>query len=398
MEIILIIIVAIILTIILAMWRPSDKGLVNVEKYIKCGWSIEEEIIKFVNKYIIENNDWWWWWWQWSQKEGFIVSKNVPSNSSIDAEIKNMSLPTILTSNIKSCKNITYPLSQYAIKGSYNTANSGNYVSTKAIHYVISRGCRFLDFEVYIDENEDKPSLSSAIVAYSMVPINNTTNTKTVKLDSKNTITLDDALSACISKAFSASISPNYDDPLFIQLRLKTGKSSLQPIVNSINYRLMDKLHMDPIEKTAINVNAETELKTIMGKIILVVDAGLNDITLMKPYINILSNTENWKKYYYRNIDNMSINPPTININTELNNLTSIKNLSMVTPASSIDTKIPSPFSIFSEYGFQTLLIPFYSINNENIKQYEQLFNTTKGGVVPISTIISYSTDMLNGV
>lgn len=348
----------------------------------------QEEIIDIISKYI--KNGWF--------VEPFLVNPNIPSITSINGEINKMTLPNILISNIKSCTNITYPLSQYAIKGSYNSANSGTYVSTKAIEYVIKRGCRFLDFEIYIDENGGSipTSPSVAIVAYSSTSITNITNTKTVKLDSINTIMLDDVLTTCISKAFSASIAPNYADPLFIQLRLKTGKSSLQPIVNSIKYALMQKIYIDPINKKAINVNSETELTNIMGKIILVVDAGMTDITLIKPYINILSNTAIWKKYYYRNIDNMSSNPPTININTKNKKLTSVKNLSMVIPASSIDTKIPSPFSIFSEYGIQTLLIPFFSINNQNIIAYEQLFNTVKGGIVPFSTMVSYSNDMLN--
>jgi hypothetical protein len=226
-----------------------------------------------------------------------------------------------------------------------------------------------------------------------MAPVNNLTDTTRVKLDSRNTIMLDDVLSTCISKAFSASIAPNYADPLFIHLRLKTGKLSLEPIVNSIKYALIEKLYTN--NEMAIKINAETPLIDIMGKIILVVDSGLIDISLIEKYINILSNTSKWKKYYYRNIDNMANNPPTININTNLNNLTSIKDLSMVIPSSNIDTKIPSPFSIYAEYGLQTLLIPFYSINNQNVISYEQLFNTVKGGVVPMSSMISYSNDML---
>jgi hypothetical protein len=372
-----IIILLLILIVVFLMTLTTNKSFMTnqdeimalIEKYIKGGWLMEP----------------------------FIVNPNPPSVSSIKGEINKMALPDKLITNIKTCKNITYPLSQYGIKGSYNSANSGTYVSKEAIEYVIQRGCRFLDFEVYIDETGGPiSSPSMAIVAYSKATINGITNTKMVKLDSMNKMSLDDVLSCCISNAFSASIAPNYGDPLFIQLRLKTGKSLLHPIINSIKYALMPKLYMDTAHGMAFEVNSETILSDIMGKIILVVDAGLTDITILRPYINILSDTSKWKKYYYRNIDNMSINPPTININTELNNLTSVKNLSMVIPASSSDIKIPLPFSVFAEYGIQTMLIPFFSVNNQNVIKYEQLFNSAKGGIVPLSTIISYSNDVLN--
>ena len=324
--------------------------------------------------------------------ENFIVNTNKPVNSYIDNEINKMTISNNLISNIQSCIDTSYPLSQYAIKSSYNSCNSGTCVSTNAIQYVIKRGCRFLDFEVYIDENNNSPF---AIVSYSNATINNITNTNTVKLDSINTLMLDDVFSTCISNAFSASNAPNFKDPLFIQLRLKTGKSSLQPIINSIKYTLIPKLYIDSINNIAIPVNSNTLLKDIMGKIILVVDSNLLDITLIKQYINISSNTQNWKKYYYRNIDNMTTNPPTINLNKN-NNITSVNNLSMILPSSFNDTNIPTPFSVFSEYGIQTLLVPFYSINNQNLILYEQLFNTAKGGVVPFSVIISYSNDFLS--
>jgi large subunit ribosomal protein L16 len=53
---------------------------------------------------------------------------------------------------------------------------------------------------------------------------------------------------------------------------------------------------------------------------------------------------------------------------------------------------------VFGEYGIQTLLVPFYSINNPAVISYEQLFNSAKGGVVPFSTIISYSNDIIPNV
>jgi hypothetical protein len=50
-------------------------------------------------------------------------------------------------------------LMQYCIKGSVNSAYSGQYISDEMVKYVLSRGCRFLDFEVYylpIGDDEDE--------------------------------------------------------------------------------------------------------------------------------------------------------------------------------------------------------------------------------------------------
>jgi hypothetical protein len=328
--------------------------------------------------------------------EPFITNPNKPSDMIIKNEIKKMTLPDKLVSDIKTCSVTNFPLSQYAIKGSYNTANSGKYVSTDAIKYAIKRGCRFLDFEVYIDETGSARPI--ALVAYSSATITSVTNTKTVKLDSLNIITLNDALSACISNAFSASIAPNFGDPLFIHLRLKTGASSLLPIVNAIKNTIMSKLYVNTANKNAKPVNNETILADIMGKIVLVVDTGLAielaDVDVLKPYINSTTNNNNWKRYFYRDIDNMATNPPIINIKTDASTPTNVTELSFILPTSNTDTIIPSPFSVFGEYGIQTLLVPLFSVNNPTIVSYEQLFNSTKGGVVPFSSVLAYSQDM----
>jgi hypothetical protein len=324
--------------------------------------------------------------------EPFVVNPNKPATTVIDHEITKIKLDDKLVSDIKTCTVTNYPLSQYAIKGSYNTANSGKYVSRDAIKYAIRRGCRFLDFEVYIDETSSTTPI--ALVAYSSATITSITNTKTVKLDSLNTMTLDDALSACISNAFSASIAPNFGDPLFVNLRLKTGASPLLPIVNAIKNTIMSKLHIEPSTNNSIAVDKNTHLNTLMGKIILVVDAGLADITPLIPYIGATTNSTNWKRFFYRDIDNMATNPPTININKDSPTPTTVTELSFIMPASNIDTIIPSAFSVFGEYGIQTLLVPFYSINNPAVVSYEQLFNTAKGGVVLFSSVLAYSQDM----
>ena len=317
-----------------------------------------------------------------AKKEHFIVNPNSPTNTAISTEINNMSLPQFLVGNIKTTTSTKFPLSQYAIKGAYNAASSGTIVSKDAIKYVIGRGCRFLDFEVYID-------VTNPIVAFSNVIITPNTDTTSIKLDSTNILSLDDVFTAITSTAFTASGAPNFGDPLFIHLRLKTGGADLTPIANSIKRNLAGKLYsLGP-------VNAQTPLSTIMGKIIIAVHSGAADLTPIKKYVNVITHTSQWRTQTYRNVDNMVAKPPVIDIvSNDGTTMTNTHQLTLLTPAMYSDTIIPTPFSVFSEYGIQTLLVPFYASSKENIIQYEQLFNTCDAGVVPFSIMVSYSTDL----
>ena len=82
-------------------------------------------------------------------------------------------------SGTSSSRNLNLPLREYCIKSSYNTALSGKYVSTDMIKYVLTRGCRFLDFEIFYVDN-------GPCVAYSVDPT-------FVTVTSKNTIKLSEA-------------------------------------------------------------------------------------------------------------------------------------------------------------------------------------------------------------
>ena len=47
------------------------------------------------------------------------------------------------------------PLKEYCVKASYNSAVSGKSVNKNMIKYVLNRGCRFLDFEVFYIKSND---------------------------------------------------------------------------------------------------------------------------------------------------------------------------------------------------------------------------------------------------
>jgi len=121
------------------------------------------------------------------------------------------------------------PLKEYVIKGSYNSAITGNYVSNEMVKYVITRGCRYLDLEVlYIDE---KP-----YVTY-------TTDNNYEIINTDNKILLDNILTTIVSTAFTQP-TPNYDDPLFIHFRLKSNNNDIyKSVAKSIDSALRGKLY-----------------------------------------------------------------------------------------------------------------------------------------------------------
>ena len=75
-------------------------------------------------------------------KEGFAL---FPTINSEKDKIENK-LNSITIQN--SIEDDSLPLKDYVYKASYNSAVSGDFVSNDMISLVLSRGCRFIDFEI----------------------------------------------------------------------------------------------------------------------------------------------------------------------------------------------------------------------------------------------------------
>ena len=149
---------------------------------------------------------------------------------------------------------IMMPINQYIVKSSYNSAISGKFVSIDMLRFVISRGCRFLDFEVvFLD---DKPYVAL------------TTDPEYTLLDTNNKILLSDVLSAVNSFAFS-NPAPCQKDPIFIQLRVKSDDERVYTeIAKSIDVSLSHRLYKREL-------NPSTTFNDVMGKAVIIFD---NDI------------------------------------------------------------------------------------------------------------------------
>ena len=190
----------------------------------------------------------------------------------------------------------------YYIKAAYNAFNPDKFknstVSMDACLYVLARGCRFIDFEVFSVDNQP-------VIAASSV---NSFNYK----EMYNHIPVSDALEVLGSYAFSGSKCPNPGDPFIIHMRMMsrniTMYDNLAKIITqskSVARNLLGpKYGREYQTKDLGNEN----LSDFRGKVILMVD-GTNPVyrkTKLFELINMSSNTMFLSKYTYFGVKNIA--------------------------------------------------------------------------------------------
>jgi hypothetical protein len=286
--------------------------------------------------------------------------------------------PGVTNYNVTAVGNL--PLSQYCIKASYNSACSGSYMNLDALSYVLSRGCRFLDFELYYMNQ-------TVVVGYS---------DDGHTLLTKNTVPFLDVLNRIATAGFSAP-SPNLGDPLFVQLRIRTTEpAAYQEIASAITSVLSAKLYQG-------KVDSNTLIGRLLGKVVLVVDAQVSGDYALYPncagggadgscknlgaLVNIQSNIYPLYKYTSKGMMAMLSNPPAM-IDTQTSDVTVLR---MVEPASSTETTNPNVSHLLQNYGVQVVENRFY-MTDTYLTQYEQVFRDNHSAFVPFYVMIPYFT------
>jgi hypothetical protein len=269
----------------------------------------------------------------------------------------------------------SFYLRNYAIKASMNSAYNGTENTTDMINYVLTRGCRFLDFEVYKDADIQVPVVSM------------TKNRDTDFLPLDNGLTISDALYYVNMYAFN-STSPNYGDPIFIQIRPKisskdaaTYETNKSSICYSINDAVMNNL--SPLYSGKIV--GDTPMNLLLGKIIIVMDditfsdcSGITNLSSnMIPYMQTLS---------YGSISNTPLQLLTLKTDKYTCNVSLIRQV-IFEDASfvSYNTNVSSNM-LFQNYSCQIVPMMFWNTGGE-LCTYETLFNKCGGGIVPFSFI-----------
>ena len=276
------------------------------------------------------------------------------------------------------------PLRELCIKGSYNSAYTGNYINLDMIKYVMSRGCRFLDFEVYYIQEDNKY----------MPKVGYTTDSTFTILESENSILLDNVLSAVVANGFS-NVSPNNNDPIFINLRIKSKNNDVyNSVAKSIDFAIRSKIFKGP-------VTVDTPINKLMNSIVIIIDKTINrdyaqytdckgnnkDCYDLTKYVNMESGSEMFNIVKYSEVINQCTSPINIlqsNINTD------VKKIRMALPDIVPLTKRNPVISDFIML-FNCQIIPnrFYYYDRP-LEDYEKLFDDNKSAFIPYAIALDY--------
>jgi hypothetical protein len=326
------------------------------------------------------------------EKENFSILNSTEQN---EFERLKKSDIVLIKNSLDNYSNL--PLKEYCIKTSYNTALTGKNINLDMVKYLIQRGCRFLDFEVFYIKttsvvNNVDVTTHEAHVAYS-------TDNTFVTLNTENSILLSKVLTAVITSAFIGPC-PNFNDPLFINLRIKSNNTAVYKAVAAAVYAtIKDRLYTDK-NGLAINVTKNTLLSDIMGKIILCVDK-----TVVRNYTNYTSCDKNDKTCYdlttLTNLQTGSedlnlikysdlVNQCSVPINIMNDNIrTDIKTMKLVVPNAIGKYANPNVKDFIYRYSCQDIAYRFY-VNDHELSLYEDFFDDNKSAFVPLSVAIPY--------
>jgi hypothetical protein len=267
------------------------------------------------------------------------------------------------------------PLNQVCIKASYNSAFDGKEISTDMLEYVMSRGCRFLDFELYLDGE-------SVYVNYSTDPTFSTfenTNTN----DSTNGVLFSSIMTYIIGTG--SGKAPNPDDPLFIHLRVKSDNPDIYKKIWSIFDTPANRFN---VYKDQINGN--TNLIDLKEKIIIAMDRSIrpNDkIGNLADYVSVFTGGSTWSIDRYSEFKNQKTSPPKPNDDFKTTNVNQLK---LALPDLEKNSSNPAtPHDFITNYGVQTIACRFYKNDIFN-DLCEDIFAEHQSAFVPLGYVLNY--------
>lgn len=297
-------------------------------------------------------------------------------------------------SNVDSSKYGKLPLREFCIKASYDSALSGTFVSIDALNFVLSRGCRFIDLEVFFINNAPH-------VAF-------TTDSTLTTISAQSPILLSDALKAIVQNAFTGT-APNQRDPLFLQLRIRTNNTELYNMVGvNIHNSLSNHLY-------AGAVDGSTTYNDVAGKVVLITNKLINqnylDLANYKGCKGVSTDNTNNNCFILSKFANLESGGSTLDTTTNQilsgqtnkppiirddgSNKTSIVKWSLVEPDTTTENNIQYN-QLMMNYGAQIIGFNFNSIaiKNQtpanNLMSYEKFFSDNNAAMVPLSVAIPY--------
>jgi hypothetical protein len=287
----------------------------------------------------------------------------------VDPKIKSLDSGNINIANAN-VDIMTMPLRNFYIKTALNCCCLGewknNYVDMAPLIHAIKQGYRCLDFEIYSEGN-------APVVAASMK--NNYYNKETY-----NSLPLSDVISTIISNAFSSSLSvtPNGNDPLLINLRIKSNNPNVDfanGIVKAIN-QFGDRL-LGPEYNYLYDGNnlGQQPMSVFMDKVIIMADVSNPMCTTYKPLYQIINAGVNSPFLHKLQYDLGVKNTPDMQTLIDHNK----KNMSIVFPDAPFKENIN--FNVAKAFGCQMIgMMP--QLNDINLQLYNKAFNSAGGAFI----------------
>ncbi len=282
-------------------------------------------------------------------------------------------------------KYYNFLIKEFIMKSSYNSAIVGGSANKEAIKFVLKRGCRVLDFEIYT--RRDDKDFEREYISYSEDPQYKSINTE---LD----LSMEDAFMTVIGNAFTSAPAPK--DPLFIHLRIKNhSRDAYKRIVKSLETNFGSKMYNK-------KVNGSTKIGDLMDKIVVILDTTSapdydnygsclksdgTDCVPFSVYIQLRSGMVDFPKYSYIDYGSSCMISSPISIADD--GRTDMKSFYMVTPPQVGNVEAPTVAEL-AKQPCQMVLMKFYN-QTPALKSYEKLFNKCESSFCLISTLIKNS-------
>jgi hypothetical protein len=284
------------------------------------------------------------------------------------------------------------PISNFFVKSSLNSAYNGSSVSIDMVNYVLSRGYRFLDFEVYLEPLTTTENGSPiATVAYS--------NMISGSRISSNNIKLGDVITAILQGAFT-STSPNSSDPLFLQIRPMYKMPSKSDDSATSSFKQGNNTQLNTQIETALELLKEvlagavypsSTMASVSGKVVLIMDS--NNINGKKSS-NLLSMISIDSKYI-NTINTGIVTAIPIKTTTPSPRPTSNPVFIQTLPFDNngmILTDNPNINTVISQFSpnFSPMMVWMYNSYSGLLETYENLFeNNGNSAFIELSSLVS---------
>jgi len=329
--------------------------------------------------------------------EGYSgMNASNPDYSYIKSEVASVAIDAkLLPSGVQNySSDHSLHLSNLCVKSSWNSAYSGGYVSDIMVQYVLSRGCRFLDFAVYLNDS------NQAVIGYS-------SDSTVANPSIKNTqdITLLSMLQSTLVNAFGNQSGQTYQvmntsDPLFINIRPRPFPNSdiTTPLPDTLTkmrtlYGAIDSaiyaIYYDPNLQRYFNKTENIDPVSYPytpNKLIIVKENNSYATTNHLDFFHNMNSDSDILQHFYTQINTNDPYRPSINGN---NTVTKTR-IDLLVPNNNVSSQSnPNIYSAISNYGINFNAMQYYK-PDANLYECEKMFATYAGGIVPMAYCLNY--------